>query len=408
MAWETGDALNHTDLLARLRRFVSGRPTFGSVTKTGTGNGTLTALDGGPTSVTENWVIECITAVVNGGVFSVVGSVSGAQPDATVGVNYVNPLINFRINDGTVDFLVGTKFEVTATVGAMKTSGQAWEVKRSDASTLMLMGKGLAGTDEIYVNMKMFTNPTGDLYNLLIRGAVGYTEANAWNDQAGQCKPVALSLWSNAIKYWFIASGRRFIIVAKVSTSYMASYCGFMLPYATPNQYPYPLVISANIPNRQGGLDLTVGAYNTFNYTNGSVLNSNYWCPCGGTGHNGDALKTDITQTQLYWVDGQWVDFFNRDTTNYPGNLIYHENSILPINLNWLRENLDGSYEIRPHQLCMGSSKNALAGELEGSFYVSGFSNGAENTITIGGSTYLVVPNVFRNGIADFAAIKLE
>lgn len=81
-------------------------------TQTGTGNGTLTGISTGPNAVNENWTITCKTAATDGGVFSVVGSVSGAKADATVGSPYNNTFIAFTINDGTVDFVVGDKFVV--------------------------------------------------------------------------------------------------------------------------------------------------------------------------------------------------------------------------------------------------------------------------------------------------------
>lgn len=81
-------------------------------TQTGTGNGTLTGFSTEAGAVNENWTITCKTAGTDGGVFSVVGSVSGAKADATVGSPYNNGIIAFTINDGSVDFVVGDKFVV--------------------------------------------------------------------------------------------------------------------------------------------------------------------------------------------------------------------------------------------------------------------------------------------------------
>lgn len=80
--------------------------------QTGTGDGTLTGISTGASAVNENWTITCKTAATNGGVFSVVGSVSGAKADATVGSPYNNGFIAFTINDGGTDFVVGDKFVV--------------------------------------------------------------------------------------------------------------------------------------------------------------------------------------------------------------------------------------------------------------------------------------------------------
>jgi hypothetical protein len=45
-------------------------------------------------------------------------------------------------------------------------------------------------------------------------------------------------------------------------------------------------------------------------------------------------------------------------------------------------------------------------GELDGVFALTGFGNGAENTVTIGGVVHYVVQNVFRTDQLDYFAIK--
>lgn len=85
----------------------------------GTGNGTMTALTANPAASTvEVWTVKLKTVVANGGVFSVVGSVSGAAADATVGVAYDNGQIRFTINDGSTDFILNDTFTVTSTGAA--------------------------------------------------------------------------------------------------------------------------------------------------------------------------------------------------------------------------------------------------------------------------------------------------
>lgn len=411
MAWETGNALNHNDLLARLRRFITGRSVLSTPVYAGSGNGVMSAIDSTPASISETWTITCASTAVNGGTFSVVGSVSGAQPDASVGVGYSNSFISFIIVDGSADFALTDNFVFTTTRGQMAIDGNAWDLMRSDATELMVKGKGLGGTDEVYVNFKIFENVPSDIYNFVIQGAAGYIGANAVDDQPGQCRKVGLSLWNDPMKYWFIANGRRVIIVAKVSTFYIAGYFGLMLPYGTPNQYPYPLFIGGNIPNHDNN---TTAYFNTKNYSWNDYQNTNYWMPSAGTSnhHLNNINLNDVTGCQIYWVDGSWYDLTNGYSNGSGGGTpysthTYDYNHILPVNPTWSRENIDGSYEVIPHTLAMANPVRALGGELDGSYYISGFSNGAENTMTIGADTYLVVQNVFRNGVGDFAAILL-
>jgi hypothetical protein len=81
---------------------------------TNVGNGTISTIrtTRGAT-VTEDWTVTCTSAVADGGIFSVVGSVSGAQSnyDITTGRYTSNGnQVSFVITDGTADFAPGDKF----------------------------------------------------------------------------------------------------------------------------------------------------------------------------------------------------------------------------------------------------------------------------------------------------------
>lgn len=95
--------------------------TSGTATQSyqGTGNGALSALVVGAGAVGEVFTVKLITAAANAGTFSVAGSVSGAQPNATVGVAYDSGEIAFLISDGAADFVVGDTFTITVTAPAV-------------------------------------------------------------------------------------------------------------------------------------------------------------------------------------------------------------------------------------------------------------------------------------------------
>lgn len=85
------------------------------------GNGTVTgvAAFSGFTK-TETITMKCVTPVVNGGVFEVHGSLSGALGLATVGIGFVpsapDPaVIAFTINDGATDFALNDTFTIATT-----------------------------------------------------------------------------------------------------------------------------------------------------------------------------------------------------------------------------------------------------------------------------------------------------
>lgn len=109
------------------RMFVYGDPSIGvvhalvgSITYTGTGNGTLTGATADDAyTKTETITATCVTAAVNGGIFEVHGSLSGPLGLATVGTAFNAPsdehVISFTINDGSTDFIVGDQFTIPTT-----------------------------------------------------------------------------------------------------------------------------------------------------------------------------------------------------------------------------------------------------------------------------------------------------
>lgn len=140
MAGQTGTASNLEDLVTKIYRFLLGFGTAGAPGYTGTGNGTMTGVDTFVATVSETWTITCTATAANGGTFSVVGSVSGAQANATVGTPYSNSFIKFTINDGTADFILGDAFTVVTTAGVMPTLERwtALRVFRDNLSTVSL------------------------------------------------------------------------------------------------------------------------------------------------------------------------------------------------------------------------------------------------------------------------------
>lgn len=81
---------------------------------TGTGSGTLSGVSAGVKAVDETITLTCIHASANGGIFEVIGSVSGSLGNARVGTPFINEKGNFTIGDGTTDFIVGDAFVLTS------------------------------------------------------------------------------------------------------------------------------------------------------------------------------------------------------------------------------------------------------------------------------------------------------
>lgn len=585
MAFEVGTASNMEDLLTRILRFVTGSPTISTPSYSGVGNGTLRTLEGKPGAPTETWTLTCTAAVVNGGTFSVTGSVSGAQAAATVGVAYSNSRLKFRIADGSVDFQVGDQFTFTTTAGVMP-SLQRWEVKRKARDNLKAMSTSLSysagtliwsarsdwrmlnttnrnnwayagsgfsagnshftyelnepsdvkkvrissspsntpinglirnfrlqwsdngstwttaatitgttawslsevreysipgdhgyhsfwrvlidsitssstvylhtlqlldsngepvnnfgsevilrapgndGSDNIYTGIRTSYDANVGWYNFFLEGFTGYdaNEVSFWEQPGGlyghssalgtQVCP-GVTLWDSTTPYWLSASGRSLRMGAKVSTTYEGMYLGYMMPYASPSQYPYPLVVAGSMC-----LDRTMGT--GWRYSDSSGYHSGLQSP--GSSSTNYSPTSLTTSAAMYVRDptGTWRYLAGRTSSNNHTTMTRSNaptytvsgsagRYMLPSGYRGTsadkgreyRENLDGNYLLVPLTMVSVEAPVAVWGELEGVFHVSGFGNSAENTMTYNGDTVVCLQNCDRTTVSDYWAIQL-
>lgn len=483
----------------------------------GTGNGTLTARAVYPGYQFEVWTLKCTATAANSGTFSVTGSVSGAQASATVGTHYDNSKIKFTLNDGSTDFAVNDTFTLTSpiwdalrwvpvaplagqpylassqdsvntppdeafngvitgadgwrTFSGLATpswlrvrfddvveitefrvrawdtnpnrapkdftldysdNGSAWttyhtvtgatgwganesrtytvpaatdqrhaywrlyitanngdaswtevqelELRESAAGPnlassalipeLIVKGPGAAGVDQVFVGLQRYASSTADWFNWRVRAAIGYVDANVFASQPGASPARGLPLWDQSIPYWFVANGRRFALVAKVSTVYEGLYGGLILPYATPAQYPYPVLVGATLATDSGTRwsDAT-GSHSAYAYSPGML-----------------ALRN---------VVGTWLSPDLWPTAPGGGAALYN-----------YRPAPGASYPLLPIEL-QDSGPNRY-GYLDGVHFVPGYSNAVEDVVQVAGVDHLVLKNVFRNGVRDYYALGLE
>jgi hypothetical protein len=257
---------------------------------------------------------------------------------------------------------------------------------------LYLTGPGLAGSDAIHVNIRTYEAPTQGIYNWMIQGATDYDGGVPWHRQPNNSwysnNFRYLPLSNSTIDYWFVANGRRFIVVAKISGDFYASYCGFILPYALPSEYPYPLMVSAvtnninSLPSDTGMSNFWVSDYDNpamFRHRDGLWLYS--------------MLLTSIGATASF---GFWPWYPMRSMSTYYQHIGH----------------VDGSFPLLPCTLISGYDGGNAFGEAEGVFFLPGLSPVvsplSEDTIQIGGVDYLVAQNVDKTGAYDYAAIRLD
>lgn len=437
MAYATGQASGHSHLLELLNRFITGNPhETGRVEAQGTatvlGNGVLSNFLVAAAATSQIWTLTCITAGT-AGLFSVSGSVHGAAPTATVGTAYtLTNEISFQLITGTTAFAAGNIF--TVTVGGGISSPNQWVIDRYTASNQMIMHGPGAGTDTIFVGIKLTSNTAGDYYNWKLGGFTGFNSGLNFESQPGynseSITPVHMPLWNGEMTYWFMATGRRIIVVAKVSTVYEMCYLGFIDQFASPNQYPYPLFIGGSLSWGSTNLPVVTDPLWRWSYTGNE--HRHFWEPMY-VNSNMPQPATGRGQARLRTLGGTWRDFWCGDGNDYDvvkvssGTTFRDATTIdawtqgfqteTPNGSIWpgltkidaMEACVDGSYLIIPNVLLLGvGSGDApdIAGELSGIGRVTG-GLAAEDIITFGGDQWLVVPNVFRSNRQDYCAVRL-
>jgi hypothetical protein len=92
-------------------------PTTGTAKVGNTGNGTMILVTGTPFTQSGIYTITCTVATTNGGTFKVVSPNGTILGYATVGTRFTCSELDFNLNDGATDFIVGDQFTVTVVVG---------------------------------------------------------------------------------------------------------------------------------------------------------------------------------------------------------------------------------------------------------------------------------------------------
>ena len=279
-----------------------------------------------------------------------------------------------------------------------------WTSLRRNAGVEMIwQAPGAGGLDEIIVGAQVFSDVTGDYYNWRLGGFQAFDAGSAFDQQAGyvggasQAHPSpVLPLWDSTIPFWFIANGRRVIVIAKISATYMSCYLGFMEPYMAPGSFPYPLIVGGSL---------------AFAAAEPGVGSPNWRWSYAGTEMRSFPIPVPLnlgadadSSLRLRLPSGVWRGFSTSAADPTYGKVWPYGWVHIPA-WDW-RPNLDGGYSMLPILLCDNTPN--VYGELDGVYALTGFSQGAENTITIGGVTYLVVQNTFRNTKSDFFAVRLS
>jgi hypothetical protein len=412
MAIKVGYADGYKNLLTALRGFLcSAKMAHNIAADAGNaGTGYVSAERAGAAPVDETWTLTA-TSSTN---FTVTGSVSGAQDAATVGTPYDNGIVAFTIVAGSTAFEADDEFTfaVADGLGAIQAYTEVRYNNNYDGAgeyETILMGPGTAGDDEIYTAIQTVSSAGDDYYNWRLMGMTGYSDvAMQYMPGITQGRLPRMLMWNEKIKYWFAANGRRYIVVAKISSVYESMYMGFPLPFGLPTQFPYPLVVGgAACPS-------TTAAYHRFSSMdyNHSAFPSPY-AGAAGVIPTGTFDTTNYYSTLKVLQGAIWNRVKNKKFSPLHENIVWpYDNGVAKIADIWqdaLRENPDGSRSVYPTIISLSVPDKDIVGVLQGVCAVPGFGGiAAEDRIVVEGDTYVAFPIVPNADRSDFWALKLE
>lgn len=258
-----------------------------------------------------------------------------------------------------------------------------------------LRGPGVDGAQQIHVMGTTSINSGTGYYNWIFRAARFWVDQDLALANIPNLSATHAHLLSNSsIPYWITAHGGRFILLTRISGVYEMSYLGFGLPYETPTNHPYPMIVGtpSNLTTRLVS-DTSSGAYR------------NPWDP------------SDLC-LEVMIPSGLWREIRNNSGPSTPDGAptgtpigkvwpwMYQSNTGYEVS-SVMRDAVDGSRPILPAVILAAADGHAW-GEFDGVSWVTGFGNTAEALTQIGAIDYINFPNVFRSGNQHFAAIALD
>lgn len=258
---------------------------------------------------------------------------------------------------------------------------------------------GNDGDSEIFLGIHPFERADIDYFDWELSSFDGFNPSAPFIQQAGVHRQLYLPLWDDPIAYWFIADGRRLVVIAKLGSQYEVAYLGLLDGYFTPLQAPYPMAL---------GGSLAVGTNplwndTVFRHSNGTLQHSAF-------SHSDRGVVSGIYNLQLRSrnLDGSWSGYEAKQNDAIASAPLSSENQIWPFRsgLTLLDQNIDGGSTLWP--LMLNHSAPNTVGQLSGVFAVSGQGLAAETLIRIGAIDYIVIPNIFRTDRDDFLAIALD
>ena len=281
------------------------------------------------------------------------------------------------------------------------------EAQQVDVQTtidcVQLKGEDLSGQGAIYVHMIYRAQTTSDIYAFEMEGSAGYLPGsdvkqyglnpqNSYRDVGTNTAVIVRTpLHRNPIEYWLTASPRRFMGAFRHNDRWGGLYCGFVLPYGTPAQWPYPLWIAGN--------NLSTNDYKT-------VLNG---CPFGASA---------VISGMLYCPSGRWQP--TPLPSSYPAGGRNYGISMWPYRLDPARVRLPyykpmvDKNGVERYALmnqiffCANANEYGTFGEPDGLCHVTSWGASGGDVLSVNSQNWLLVQREMSTANETAAAMLLE
>jgi hypothetical protein len=299
---------------------------------------------------------------------------------------------------------------------------QRWTVLRQeiiddDEKRVFLKGQGLSGTDNIFINIRTYRG-TLNLRNWEIKYATAYSPTAGFYDQPGtppNKQSAIFTLRNIEMPFRIIANGRRFIILPKIVASYFAAYCGLYLPFATPTEFPYPVMVAANAFEYNaysGNNDYRIGNFYDGPLRYSTSTSDNRAASCfwvrridgthlpGGRYTGPIYSSTGSRPTTQHGTSGALIHPWDYDTGTTGGSS-YDQFD------HGYYSSPTGLYPVLPGIIWTQKDPSMIFGELDGVFYTSTGNRTTESTLTVDGATYYGIHNTYRDNEVN-VLFKLE
>lgn len=274
-----------------------------------------------------------------------------------------------------------------------------WVQLENTSDKVVLKGTG-AGSDEIIVAIQKY------FFGWNLNGYTGYQSGLSFVNQPGAIpnpsnganpNHPSMPLWNSSIPYWFVVNGRRIIVVAKVSTTFQMAYLGWFLPYATPNQYPYPMFVGGSCGGANGS------------YTGVATINHAFWRGASNGVVSGVGFAPGGTKIGQ---QNEYAPAANTSSNRFAGMFPYATSDGVfgssGNNVQQILGLISGNRLLYPVSWAVDTTGGykGIIGDLDGLYFAAG-GGSPEDIVTVGSDNYLLVNNVFRLTADELVAVKL-